>query len=505
MRVAHERFDGEWSFVLTALGITLGTGNVWRFPRIIAQEGGVFLIPWFVGLLLFCYPLLVAEAALGQRVRQGLVGAFANLGDRRNASLGTFLAVTTLGTLCFDAVVCGWCIHYFVDALTHDLFASPLAGQTYYHQREWLEFAGTWDAVPFLVVALGVAWTVVSRGVRRGIERMHRFAVPLVFSILFVLAVRGLTIAGVAAGLGHVFRIDWWRLTEPHLWYRGLLQAVGTTAAGWGWMLTYSGSMAPGTNRARAVGRVVAGCVIASLLATLALIPLAYGAEVSDALRRNLVSRAGGFMFVWVPTLLGRVSWGSILAILLYGALALATVLTLVAQLETVVRIGVDLGAERVRLSGALALMAAVLGFPSARSMAVLDGQSWIFETLALAGPALVGYAITRYGAERLYREVFAPEARPGIPERVFKVMFAVVAPAGTALLLAGQVLSTFRTSTSPGVAAFAPTGLGTVMLGALVVAIVARAFTPAIVQRTFEGQISVFPRGLSKTPPRPE
>ena len=53
MRVAHERFDGEWSFVLTALGITLGTGNVWRFPRIIAQDGGVFLIPWFVGLLLF--------------------------------------------------------------------------------------------------------------------------------------------------------------------------------------------------------------------------------------------------------------------------------------------------------------------------------------------------------------------------------------------------------------------------------------------------------------------
>mgnify|MGYP003381540699 CR=1 FL=1 len=34
--------------------------------------------------------------------------------------------------------------------------------RTYYHQREWLEFAGTWDAVPFLVVALGVAWTVVS-------------------------------------------------------------------------------------------------------------------------------------------------------------------------------------------------------------------------------------------------------------------------------------------------------------------------------------------------------
>ncbi|MFN7951876.1 MAG: hypothetical protein U0610_09115 [bacterium] len=491
MRAPHERFTSEWSFVLTALGITLGTGNVWRFPRIIAQEGGVFLIPWAAGLALVCYPLLVGEAALGQRVRLGVVGAFASLGDPKRASMGTFLAFTTFATLCFDAVVCGWCIRYFLQALTRELFANPLAGQTYYHQIAWSRFAGTWDTIPYLVVALALTWTIVSRGLRRGIERLHRIAVPLVFAVLFVLAARGLTISGGASGLGHVFRIEWSRLLEPRLWYQGLLQAIGTSAAGWGWMLTYAGSIQPGTSRSRAVARVVLGCAIASLLATLALIPLAYGAEASEAVRRNLVSRAGGFMFVWVPTLLARASWGAIVAVPLYGALALATVLTLVAQLETVVRIGVDLGTDRVRIAGGLVGLAAVLGFPAAMSMAVLDAQSWICETLALLGPALVGLGITRYGAARLYREVFAPEPRPGIPRRAFALVFGVVAPLATVALVAGQLLGTLGSSTAPATALFAPTGLGTAVAGLLIALLVVRGFTPELVRRTFAHQIA--------------
>ncbi len=495
MRAPHERFQSEWSFVLAALGIALGTGNVWRFPRIIAQEGGVFLIPWCVCLVCFCYPLLLGEVALGQRVRLGLVGAFANLGNRRHAWIGTFLAIATLGTLCYVAVVCGWCFRYFVQSLSQELFASPLSGQIYYHQIEWRRFAGTWSAVPYQVVALALAWTAVSRGVRGGIERLHRVAVPLIFSILFVLAIHSVTLTGVAAGLGRVFGIQWSRLLEPHLWYRGLLQAVGTTAAGFGWMLTYAGSMPPGTRRSRAVARVIAGCAVASLLATVALVPLAYGSEIPDAVRRNLVSKAGGFVFVWVPTLLARVAWGPVLAILLYGALTLATVLTLVAQLETVSRIGIDLGAERVRIVSGLTLLAVILGLPAVLRMGALDAESWICESLLLVGAALMGYAITRYGAARLYQEVFAREDRPGLSQRLFRSFFGFWAPLGTAALLAGQALSTLGTSSAAGVAAFDPTGLGTLALGAVAVALFARWFTPELVSRTFAHQIAPPPR----------
>lgn len=52
-----QRFTSRWGLLLSALGIAVGTGNIWRFPRIVAQEGsengaGAFLIAWVIFLFL---------------------------------------------------------------------------------------------------------------------------------------------------------------------------------------------------------------------------------------------------------------------------------------------------------------------------------------------------------------------------------------------------------------------------------------------------------------------
>ena len=36
----EQRFSSRIGFILSALGIAVGTGNVWRFPRIVAQARG---------------------------------------------------------------------------------------------------------------------------------------------------------------------------------------------------------------------------------------------------------------------------------------------------------------------------------------------------------------------------------------------------------------------------------------------------------------------------------
>ena len=48
-----ERFGSRLGMMLTMLGMAVGTGNIWRFPRIAVQNGGgEFLIAWFVFLFL---------------------------------------------------------------------------------------------------------------------------------------------------------------------------------------------------------------------------------------------------------------------------------------------------------------------------------------------------------------------------------------------------------------------------------------------------------------------
>ena len=69
--------------------MAVGTGNLWRFPRIAAQNGGAaFLIPWALFLVLWSLPLLIAEFGLGRGARRGPIGAFATFLGRRRAWMG---------------------------------------------------------------------------------------------------------------------------------------------------------------------------------------------------------------------------------------------------------------------------------------------------------------------------------------------------------------------------------------------------------------------------------
>src|SRR4030043_1803457 len=77
----NQRFSSRLGLILSALGIAVGTGNIWRFPRIAAQSGGetgagAFLIAWFSFLFLWSIPLIIAEYASGREHRSCVVGRF---------------------------------------------------------------------------------------------------------------------------------------------------------------------------------------------------------------------------------------------------------------------------------------------------------------------------------------------------------------------------------------------------------------------------------------------
>jgi len=49
----NHRFSSRYGLLLSAIGIAVGTGNIWRFPRIVAQEGGengagAFILAWII-------------------------------------------------------------------------------------------------------------------------------------------------------------------------------------------------------------------------------------------------------------------------------------------------------------------------------------------------------------------------------------------------------------------------------------------------------------------------
>jgi NSS family neurotransmitter:Na+ symporter len=72
-----ERFLSRVGFVAAAIGLAVGTGNIWRFPRMGTQYGGgVFFLVYVLALLLWSASLSMVEMAIGRATRMGPIGGF---------------------------------------------------------------------------------------------------------------------------------------------------------------------------------------------------------------------------------------------------------------------------------------------------------------------------------------------------------------------------------------------------------------------------------------------
>ncbi|XP_062980282.1 sodium- and chloride-dependent transporter XTRP3 isoform X2 [Elgaria multicarinata webbii] len=77
METARPLWDNPFQFVFACISYAVGLGNVWRFPYLCQMHGGGgFLIPYLIMLIVEGMPLLFLELAVGQRMRQGSIGAW---------------------------------------------------------------------------------------------------------------------------------------------------------------------------------------------------------------------------------------------------------------------------------------------------------------------------------------------------------------------------------------------------------------------------------------------
>uniref|UniRef100_A0A8C5YIM7 Transporter n=1 Tax=Microcebus murinus TaxID=30608 RepID=A0A8C5YIM7_MICMU len=77
MEKARPQWANPLQFVFACISYAVGLGNVWRFPYLCQMYGGgSFLIPYLIMLVVEGMPLLYMELAVGQRMRQGSIGAW---------------------------------------------------------------------------------------------------------------------------------------------------------------------------------------------------------------------------------------------------------------------------------------------------------------------------------------------------------------------------------------------------------------------------------------------
>lgn len=401
-----EEFTSRWGVLLTAIGMAVGTGNIWRFPRVAAENGGgSFLIPWAFFLFAWAIPLLLAEFALGKSTRKGPAGAIGALVGERYNWLGAFVGMVTCFILFYYSVVTGWCIKYFV-ASTGAAFSLENA------ESYWNRFtADPIQPVVFHAIALVVGCLIIYRGVVRGIERTNRILIPVLFVLLAVAALRAVTLPGAIKGLSYLFTPDLAALGNYKVWLAALTQSAWSTGAGWGLVTTYGVYLRQKEGFALTAFTTAFGNNSASLLAGIAVMCTAFAVLPDAEARAALGAGNEGLTFIWLPQLFGAIPAGRFFLPLFFLALSFAAISSLIAMLELASRMAMDLGLRRSKAVPTVGLVAFVLGLPSAWRMGFFKNQDWVWGIGLMVSGFLIAVAVIKYGAARFREERINTEA----------------------------------------------------------------------------------------------
>lgn len=407
----EHRFSSRWGLILSVLGIAVGTGNIWRFPRIAAQNGaqsgaGAFLVAWVVFLVVWSLPLIVAEYALGRMGRRGVIGTFARLGGEKMAWMGGFVGLVASAIMFYYSVVAGWCVYYLGQALV----AEPPTDAS--------EAMATWDAfqggvVPVVLHALvmGVGAVAVSKGVR-SIERINRVLIPTLLVIVVLSLLRALSLEGSGSGLSYLFSPDWSQLEKPEIWLEALTQNAWDTGAGWGLILSYAAYMHGRDSVVK--NALITGVTnnVVSLVAAMTIFGTVFavlGAQMSRAEVLEIMKDSGpastGLTFIWMPQLFAKMALGRPLAVAFFLGLSFAAVSSLISMIELATRILVDAGATRSRAVKVVFVVGFTLGLPSALDTDILSNQDFVWGVGLMISGLFVALLASKVGFERLRSE----------------------------------------------------------------------------------------------------
>jgi len=393
-------FTSRYGTMLAMLGMAVGTGNIWRFPRIAASNGGgSFLVAWVVFLLLWSVPLILVEFSLGKGTRKGPVGAFVELAGKKYAWMGAWVAFTATAIMFYYSVVMGWTLRYLLGSLTAGIpTTSPEAARAF-----WDGYVGSGFAVGTHVVAISLGVAVVAKGVA-GIERAARFLIPSLLVLLVVLAIRAVTLPGAEAGLAFLFTPEWSDLLSARIWLEALTQNAWDTGAGWGLIVAYAVYLRKKEDTALNAFLLGFGNNSVSLLAGIAVLCTVF-AIMPGAADQIVGAGNEGLTFIWIPQLFGEMPGGSVFMVVFFLALVFAAWSSLISMIELASRVLIDAGVSRGRAILLVGGAGLLLGLPSALSVDAFRNQDWVWGLGLILSGLFFALAVIRHGVDRFRRE----------------------------------------------------------------------------------------------------
>ena len=262
----REQWGSKIGLILAVAGNAVGLGNFLRFPVQAAQNGGgAFMIPYFIFFLILGIPLMWIEWGIGRHGGKFGHGSAPGMFDvicKNKAAkyFGSLGLLISLSIMIYYTYIESWTLAFSFFSITQSYFDL----NTFEAMRSFLysfqgketsaHFSSILPAYIFLIITFTLNFWILYRGISKGIEKLAKIAMPLLFLFAIILAIRVLTLGtpdannpdnNVLNGLAFIWNPDFSQLGNASVWLAAAGQIFFTLSVGMGTIQAYASYLKP--------------------------------------------------------------------------------------------------------------------------------------------------------------------------------------------------------------------------------------------------------------------
>ena len=368
------QFSSRLGFILAAAGSAVGLGNLVAFPVMASKNGGAaFLIIYLFFIAFICYPVMIAEISMGRKTQRNPVGAFSVLsdGDRKWRLVGMLGILTPFMIAVFYTVITVWLVVYLKEIATGGL--ESLADESTFST-----LVGEPSLFGYLILLLGIVFTILLGGVKGGIERLARVLMPTLAVMLILLTLFVLTLDGALEGIKYYLVPDFSKVSLTVV-NGALSQAFFSLSLGMGILITYGSYFGREDNIPQSTRMVAIADTSIAFFAGLLILPAIFAFDPNTN-TDDLSTSSVGLIFSFLPKIFLSMQMAvgytgaSIVALVFFTLVFFAALTSLVSIVEIPISCWIDeLKMSRKKAVLLQAGLLAAFAIPATMSLGMSD------------------------------------------------------------------------------------------------------------------------------------
>ncbi|MBS6534595.1 sodium-dependent transporter [Peptoniphilus harei] len=329
MSKQNEGFSSILGFIMVAIGLALGIGTLWRFPYVVGENGGaIFIFLYILIILVIGIPLMTCEVTIGYATGNAAIDAYKTLKPNTKWYLAGYLhTLAALIIVGYTSVIYAWIIKYIAGAFMGDFVGLDSQGiQAYFDAFN----AKKTTVFIFFLVNFVLNNAVIILGVQKGIERVSKILIPVLFVIMIIIIFFGLRLPGAKEGITFLFKPDFSKFS-----FNSIITCLGQAFFALG--LAMLGSMVFGSyikekdeNIFKDSTVICLALVFAGILSGFMILPIVFATGLTPG-------EGVGLTFLTLPLAFNVVPFGRVLSVLFYFGFYIAAFTSSVGVLEAIV------------------------------------------------------------------------------------------------------------------------------------------------------------------------